>query len=139
MKKLIPVLCILILAMIFTACGNDEMKIEEYSWEMGTVLSLEENGEVIAVGEKNAESDNVVKLTLAANNGELILEDSTNDETYKGAYEEMIVTDEPNDYKIYLDGKEGYAIVSETFYENKSSEKTLVISVNGYDVYFYAE
>lgn len=139
MKKLIPVLFICILAMIFTACGNDEMKIEEYSWKMGTVLSLEENGEVIAVGEKNAESDNVVELTLTANNGELILEDSTNDETYKGAYEEMVVTDEPNDYKIYLDGKEGYAIVSETFYENKSSEKTLVISVNGYDVYFYAE
>lgn len=139
MKKLVPVLCILILAMIFTACGNNEMKFEDYSWEMGTVLSLEENGKVIAVGEKSAESDNVVKLTLTANNGELILEDSTNDETYKGAYEEMVVTDESNDYKIYLDGKEGYAIVSETFYENKSSEKTLVISVNGYDMYFYAE
>jgi NADPH:quinone reductase-like Zn-dependent oxidoreductase len=134
MKKLIPVLFILILAMIFTACGNDEMKIEDCKWEMGRVLSLEESGKIVAVGE-NEEGEKPVKMTLTANNGELILKDSTNNETYKGAYEEMVVTDEPNDYKIYLDGKEGYAIIS----ENEDSKTTLVMSVQGYDLYFYAE
>jgi hypothetical protein len=47
----------------------------------------------------------------------------------------MVVTDEPNDYKIYLDGKEGYAVIA----ENEESETTLVMSVQGYDLYFYAE
>jgi NADPH:quinone reductase-like Zn-dependent oxidoreductase len=134
MKKLIPVLFILILAMIFTAFGNDEMKIEDCKWEMGRVLSLEESGKIVAVGE-NEEGEKPVKMTLTANNGELILKDSTNNETYKGAYEEMVVTDEPNDYKIYLDGKEGYAIIS----ENEDSKTTLVMNVQGYDLYFYAE
>jgi NADPH:quinone reductase-like Zn-dependent oxidoreductase len=134
MKKLIPVLFILILAMIFTACGNDEMKIEDCKWEMGRVLSLEESGKIVAVGE-NEEGEKPVKMTLTANNGELILKDSTNNETYKGAYEEMVVTDEPNDYKIYLDGKEGYAVIA----ENEESETALVMSVQGYDLYFYAE
>ncbi len=134
MKKLIPVLFILILAMIFTACGNDEMKIEDCKWEMGRVLSLEESGKIVAVGE-NEEGEKPVKMTLTANNGELILKDSTKNETYKGAYEEMVVTDEPNDYKIYLDGKEGYAVIA----ENEESETALVMSVQGYDLYFYAE
>lgn len=134
MKKLIPVLFILILAMIFTACGNGEKKIEDCKWDVSRVLSLEENGKVVAVGE-NEKGDKSIKMTLTANNGELILKDSTNNETYKGAYEEMIVTDESNDYKIYLDGKEGYAIIS----ENEDNETTLVMNVQGYDLYFYAK
>ena len=134
MKKIIPVLFILILAMIFTACGNSEKKIEDCRWNMDRVLSIEENGKIVAVGE-NEKGDKSIKMTLTANNGELILKDSTNNETYKGAYEEMVVTDELNDYKIYLDGKEGYAIIS----ENEDNETTLVMNVQGYDLYFYAE
>lgn len=139
MKRIISVLLILILAMIFTACGNERTKIEKHEWKMGTALSLDEKGKIVAVGEKTESNDNVVNLTLTANNGELILEDNTNNETYKGAYEEMIVTEETNDYKIYLDGKEGYMIISDDVYENKDSEITLVMSVDGHDMYFYVE
>lgn len=131
MKKYLSVVLISVLiAITFSACQQVVYSIEACSWEMGAVLSLEENGKTIA--DKSS-----IDLSLTAENGELILEDKTNNEVYKGAYEEMIVTDEINDYKIYLDGKEGYALISETEYENKESEITLVISVDGYDMYFY--
>lgn len=141
MKKIIPVLFILILVMIFSACGNDEVKIEGHEWHLRTAVNLEKEGLVVAVGEKDeAYSDaQVVDVVLTANDGEIIITDKTNDETYVGAYEEMFITDSSEDYKIIMKGKDGYATVAYTTYADGTKELTLPITIGGYDMYFYAD
>ncbi len=139
MKKIIPVLFICILAMIFTACGNDEIKIDGYEWQLRTAANINDEGLVVAVGEKSEAYPDakIVDVVLTAENGELIIEDKTNNETYKGAYEEMYVTENSDDYKIIIEGKEGYATVAYTTYEDGSKKLTLPITLDGYDLYFY--
>lgn len=140
MKKLIPVLFICILAMIFTSCGNSELKIEGYEWQLRTAASLNEESVVVAVDEKNEAYPDaeIVDVVLTAKNGELIIQDKTNNETYTGAYEEMYITESSGDYKIIIKGKEGYATVAYTTYADGTKELTLPITVGGYDMYFYA-
>ena len=140
MKKLIPVLFICILAMIFTSCGNSELKIDGYEWQLRTAAKLNAESVVVAVDEKNEAYPDaeVVDVVLTAKNGELIIQDKTNNETYTGAYEEMYVTENSGDYKIIVKGKEGYATVAYTTYADGTKELTLPITVGGYDMYFYA-
>jgi hypothetical protein len=140
MKKLIPVLFVCILAMIFTSCGNSELKIEGYEWQLRTAASLNEESVVVAVDEKNEAypGAEIVDVVLTAKNGELIIQDKTNNETYTGAYEEMYVTESSGDYKIIIKGKEGYATVEYTTYADGTKELILPVTVGGYDMYFYA-
>ena len=140
MKKLIPVLFICIMAMIFTACGSEKIKIEGYEWQLRTAANLNQEGLVVAVGEKREEypQAQVVDVVLTAKNGELVIKDKTNNETYVGAYEEMYVTDNSEDYKIIIKGKDGYATVAYTTYADGTKELTLPITIDGYDMYFYA-
>lgn len=140
MKKIIPVLFICILAMIFSACGKSEIGIEDYEWKLRTAVNMNQAGLVVAVGEKDdAHPDaKIVDVVLTANDGELVITDKTNNETYEGAYEEMYITDSSEDYKIIIKGKDGYATVAYTTYADGTREPTLPIAVDGYDLYFYA-
>ena len=140
MKKIITVLFICILVMIFSACGKDEIKIEDYEWKLRTAANINEEGLVVAVGEKDKAYPDakVVDVVLTAKDGELVITDKTNDETYEGAYEEMLITDSSEDYKIIIKGKDGYATVAYTTYADGRKELTLPITIGGYDMYFYA-
>jgi hypothetical protein len=140
MKKIIPVLFILILAMIFSSCGKDEIKIEDYEWRLRTAANLEKEGLIVAVGEKSESYPDakVLDVVLTAKDGELVITDKTNDEIYVGAYEEMLITESSEDYKIIIKGKNGYATVAYTTYADGTKEPTLPITIGGYDMYFYA-
>ena len=140
MKKIIPVLFICILVMIFSACGKDEIKIEDYEWKLRTAANINAENLVVAVGEKDEAYPDarVVDVVLTAKDGELVITDKINDETYEGAYEEMFVTDSSEDYKIIIKGKDGYATVAYTTYADGRKELPLPITIGGYDMYFYA-
>lgn len=122
MKKIILVLCICIPVMIFTACGNNRTDVEAQTWQLQSVRNLNYNSE-------NASVDDV---TLTAKDGEIIIENEKNAETYKGAYEEMLVTEIKDDYKIFVEGKEGYMSLSEA----ENGETILFLTVDGYDLCF---
>lgn len=124
MKKVIAVLLILITAMIFTACGNNSVNIEECDWELQSVTNLNNN--------ENMTVDNI---TLTAKNGEIAINDTINGKVYKGAYDEMLVTDITNDYKIIVEGKEGYVSIT----EGENGEITLLLTVDNYDLSFSAK
>ncbi|MBR2953276.1 MAG: hypothetical protein IKC45_02695 [Clostridia bacterium] len=140
MKKIIPALFICVLVMIFSACGKDEIKIEDYEWHLRTAANINAENLVVAVGEKNEAYPDakIVDVVLTAKDGELVITDKTNDESYVGAYEEMFITDSSEDYKIIMKGKDGYATVAYTTYADGTKELTLPITVGGYDMYFYA-
>ncbi len=127
MKKVLSLIFALIFIItMFSACNNDEFRIEDFEWKLTSVTKLDEK-------ELNISADNVI---LTANDGELLLWDKTNNETFNGAYEELLVTDNSDDYKIFLDGKEGYINVTKTIYEDKNEEPLLIMTIDGYDLYF---
>lgn len=139
MKKILSVLSALILIItMFSSCKRAAANIEDYDWMLYSVVNLNENGAIIAVNEESdvAPEAKVVDVVLTANDGELVLKDKTNGETYTGAYEEMLLTDNSDDYKIFLDGKEGYINSLETVYQNGDEEPALIITIDGYDLYF---
>ncbi len=140
MKKILSLLLVLVFVVtIFSACKNDEWNIESFNWQLESVVSLNENGKVIAVNEKSEDNPDakIVEITLAATDGELILNDKTNAKIYKGAYEEMIVTDNTDDYKIILNGKEGLVNATKTVYVDGIEKPTLIMTISDYDLYFY--
>lgn len=127
MKKVLSLIFALVFIItVFSACNNNEFKIEDFEWKLTSVTKLDEK-------ELNISAENVI---LTANDGELLLWDKTNNETFNGAYEELLVTDNSDDYKIFLDGKEGYINVTKTIYEDKSEEPLLIMTIDGYDLYF---
>ena len=79
MKKIIPVLFILITAMIFSACGKEEIGIEDYEWHLRTAANVNSEGLVVAVDEKSESYPDakVVDVVLTAKDGELIITDKT--------------------------------------------------------------
>lgn len=127
MKKVLSLIFALIFIItMFSACNNDEVHIEDFEWKLTSVTKLDEK-------ELNISAENVI---LTAGDGELLLWDKTNNETFNGAYEELLVTDNSDDYKIFLDGKEGYINVTKTIYEDKNEEPLLMMTIDGYDLYF---
>ena len=130
MKKVLSVIfAFVFIITMFSAYKNDEVNIEDFEWKLTSVTKLDEK-------ELNISAENVI---LTAGDGELLLWDKTNSETFNGAYEELLVTDNADDYKIFLDGKEGYINVSKTVYEDKTEEPLLIMTIDGYDLYFHAE
>ena len=124
MKKIIPVLFILILVMIFSACGKTEKTIEDCEWKLQSATSFKNQDEIVTVG------NTILKL----NDGELIIEDTANDKTYKGAYEEMYATEIKNDYKVIIEGAIGYMELSESSEDEKESQ--VLLTIDQYDLYF---
>ena len=124
MKKIIPVLCILILVMIFSACNKNEKTIEDCEWKLQSATSFKNQDEVITFG------DTILRL----NDGAIVIEDITNDKTFNGAYEEMYETDIKNDYKVIIEGATGYMELSESSEDDK--ENQILITIDQYDLYF---
>lgn len=130
MKKVLSLIfAFVFIITTFSACKNDEVNIEDFEWKLTSVTKLDEK-------ELNISAENVI---LTAGDGELLLWDKTNNETFNGAYEELLVTDNSDDYKIFLDGKEGYINVTKTIYEDKNEEPLLIMTIDGYDLYFHVE
>ncbi len=127
------------MTMFFSACGKDEIKIEDYKWALDRAISLEDGLVVVSDEEDSAKPDvRVAEFLLTANDGEIIIEDKTGDKTFDGAYEEMYITDSNDDYKIIIKGKEGYMKVSEITSQDRKMPE-LVMTIDGYDLYFHAE
>jgi PBP1b-binding outer membrane lipoprotein LpoB len=68
LKKIIPLLCILILAVIFSACAKEDATVEESHWELYAVTSFKNNDVKI----------NADEIYLTLKDGELIIEDVKN-------------------------------------------------------------
>ena len=144
MKKLIALFCAVIFAVTLSACNANVVKIEDYEWEMRTVMSNDTESAqyqdelVVAVGEADElyPDAEIVDMTLTAKDGEITITDTTNGKTYNGTYEVMQKTPKGTDYEIIIDGVTGYATVSPTEYYDETEIPTLPINIGGYSLYF---
>lgn len=145
MKKIITFILSAILLVCLVGCGNTaKVSIENYEWKMRTVMSndieLADSDEIVlAVGEADELYPNakIVDLTLTAKDGKLTLTDATNNKTYEGTYSVENKTPDGINYKVTIDGKEGYATVAMTEYYDGTEEPTLPINLGDCSLYFY--
>ena len=142
MKKLTSsILLLTILILSLSACGAEKVKIEDYEWRMRTVMTNNNDDFVYAVGEPDEvyPDAKVVNLSLVAKDGKLTITDATHNKTYEGTYSVEDKTPDGTNYKVTIDGKEGYATVAMTKYYDGTEEPTLPINLGDYSIYFYAE
>ena len=143
MKRIISIIIfIATLTMALSACGMGKVKIEDYEWKMRTIMHGEDNQVVVdAVGEDDPAHPEakVIDMTLTAKNGKITIMDNTNNKTYEGTYTVEQKTPAGTDYKITIDGKEGYATVAMTTYADGTEEPTLPINLGTHSIYFYAQ
>lgn len=144
MKKILSVFLMSFIVFALSACNADVVKIEDYEWEMRTVMSNDTEAAqyqdelVVAVGEADElyPDAEIVDMTLTAKDGEITITDTTNGKTYNGTYEVMQKTPKGTDYEIIIDGVNGYATVAPTEYYDGSEIPTLPINIDGYSLYF---
>ena len=143
MKKRIifPVLALALLFSLF-ACGLGRVRIEDYKWKMRYVMHAENEQLIIdAASEEDSTHPEakIIDITLSAKDGKITLLDGTNEKIYEGIYTVKQKTPAGTDYKITIDGKEGYATVAMTTYADGTQKPTLPINLGTYSIYFYAE
>ena len=143
MKRTISILLfVATLTIALSACGLGKVKIEDYEWKMQTIMHGEDNQVVVdAVGEYDTAHPEakIIDMTLTAKDGKITITDNTNNKTYEGTYTVEQKTPAGTDYKVTIDGKEGYATVAMTTYADGTEEPTLPINLGTHSIYFYAE
>lgn len=80
-------LLLALLLVLLTGCAGKAPKIDEYSWIMTSVQSMEAGGQAVAYGERGSstlEGAKQIELLCEAKDGKLTLTDRTNDRTYTG-------------------------------------------------------
>ena len=142
MKKVLSMLLLLsIMVFALSACGMGKPKIEDYEWQMRTVMHTED-GQIIydAVNEGNITypEARIIEMILVANDGRITITDVTNGKTYEGTYAASGKNPGGTDYHITIEGKSGYATVAMTTYADETKEPTMPITLDGYSMYFYA-
>ena len=141
MKRLSVLLCLLLL--LLAGCGSKESavsKIEDYSWQMTTVQSMEAEGQAIAYGPGNDSTlDTAVEilLTCAATDGTITLTDETNGQTYSGTYKLTETEQQTSTYEVTIGETDGMALVSMTTYHDDSQAPTFIISLGDYALNFF--
>lgn len=143
MKRIRLFLCLI--ALLLTGCSGETKekdsapKVEDYTWQMASIQSMEAEGQFVAIGpdrEEVAEEVPELQLICAAIDGALSLSDETNGESYTGTYKLVEAEQQTATYEVTVDGKEGMAVVSFTTYHDDSKEPTFIMSLGGYTINF---
>ena len=142
MKKTVcRILLITMLIFVFVSCHSEKTVIEGYEWKMRSVMHAENDCLIVdAASEENVAHPEakIVDMMLVARDGEITLTDLTNQKKYKGSYSVSGKNPKGTDYRVIIDGKEGFATVAMTTYSNGTEEPTLPINLGEYSIYFYA-
>ena len=140
MKRMI--LLIFMTLFFFAGCNSREThQIDDYIWEMISIQSIDEGGEIVAHGSTATdvlETDVQKELICRAKNGILTLTDKTADKTYTGAYRLETTTPDSVIYMVTIENSDGTAVAAHTTYADGSREPTLIIITDGYVLNFFA-
>lgn len=146
MKKRIKIilLCLTLLGLIML-CGchfnNQNLSIDNHAWEFSIVQNS--NGETIYCNFENQdlyEDAKVLDLWSSMKDGVILISNNYTQETFSMNYKINQTNSDDCIYDIeYADDEKsinGLAVVSVTERESENDEYTLIISINGYSIYF---
>lgn len=127
------------LVLLLAGCAGGAPTMEDYTWRMTTVNSMED-GQALARGEGGTpDSVQEIVLLCSAQDGALTLTDETNGETCTGTYRLSERGRESTLYEISLDGEEGIAVVSVTKYQDDSEKPTMILSTSDVAITFFSD
>lgn len=135
-------LLLALLLVLLTACSSKTPKIDEYTWVMTSVQSMEAGGQAVAYGEKGSstlEGAKQIELVCEAQDGNLTLTDRTSDRTYTGTYQQSQRDSKSTIYEVDVDGTSGVAVAAMTTYQDGTQDPTLIFNLGDYTVNFFAK
>ena len=135
-------LLLALLLVLLTGCSSKAPKIDEYTWVMTSVQSMEAGGQAVAYGEKGSstlEGAKQIELVCEAQGGNLTLTDRTNDRTYIGTYQQSQRDSKSTIYEVSVDGTSGVAVAAMTTYQDGTQDSTLIFNLGDYTVNFFAK
>lgn len=135
-------LLLALLLVLLTGCSSKAPKIDEYTWVMTSVQSMEAGGQAVAYGEKGSstlEGAKQIELVCEAQGGNLTLTDRTNDRTYTGTYQQSQRDSKSTIYEVSVDGTSGVAVAAMTTYQDGTQDSTLIFNLGDYTVNFFAK
>ena len=130
------------LLVLLTGCSSKTPKIDEYTWVMTSVQSIEAGGQAVAYGEGGSstlEGAKQIELVCEAKGGNLTLTDRTNDRTYTGTYQQSQRDSKSTIYEVNVDGTSGVAVAAMTTYQDGTQDPTLIFNLGDYTVNFFAK
>lgn len=119
------------LLVLLTGCSSKTPKIDEYTWVMTSVQSIEAGGQAVAYGEGGSstlEGAKQIELVCEAQGGNLTLTDRTNDRTYTGTYQQSQRDSKSTIYEVNVDGTSGVAVAAMTTYQDGTQDPTLIFN-----------
>ncbi len=138
-RFLCPLLTIAILLSL-SACGSsNQTTIDQCEWTLNTIQSDSDGGEVVACAADYLDSypdAAEVDFSCAAGEGTVVLTDHASGQVYSGTYAESTATGDSLLYTVQFDDSTGNATSALTKYADGGSAPTLVLSVDGYTMYF---
>lgn len=135
-------LLLALLLVLLTGCSSKAPKIDEYTWVMTSVQSMEAGGQAVAYGEKGSstlEGAKQIELVCEAEGGNLTLTERTNDRTYIGTYQQSQRDSKSTIYEVDVDGTSGVAVAAMTTYQDGTQDSTLIFNLGDYTVNFFAK
>lgn len=135
-------LLLALLLVLLTGCSSKAPKIDEYTWVMTSVQSMEAGGQAVAYGEGGSstlEGAKQIELVCEAQGGNLTLTDRTNDRTYTGTYQQSQRDSKSTIYEVSVDGTSGVAVAAMTTYQDGTQDPTLIFNLGDYTVNFFAK
>ena len=130
------------LLVLLTGCSSKTPKIDEYTWVMTSVQSIEAGGQAVAYGEGGSstlEGAKQIELVCEAQGGNLTLTDRTNDRTYTGTYQQSQRDSKSTIYEVNVDGTSGVGVATMTTYQDGTQDPTLIFNLGDYTVNFFAK
>lgn len=135
-------LLLALMLVLLTGCSSKTPKIDEYTWVMTSVQSMEAGGQAVAYGEGGSstlEGAKQIELVCEAQGGNLTLTERTNDRTYIGTYQQSQRDSKSTIYEVDVDGTSGVAVAAMTTYQDGTQDSTLIFNLGDYTVNFFAK
>lgn len=126
------------LLVLLTGCSSKTPKIDEYTWVMTSVQSIEAGGQAVAYGEGGSstlEGAKQIELVCEAQGGNLAL----TDRTYTGTYQQSQRDSKSTIYEVNVDETSGVAVAAMTTYQDGTQDPTLIFNLGDYTVNFFAK
>ena len=150
MRKYKTLVCICLLFTLATMlCGCDNKKtdlsIDNHKWNFSHIQS-NNNGEIIACSDENKyihENAKILDIWCSIKDGVILISNNETQETWKFNY--TLNEEDATSYIYdisYFEGDEkktGNAVVSTTLETNENNEYTLILTIDGYSIYFSEE
>ncbi|MCD8050169.1 MAG: hypothetical protein LUE89_00620 [Clostridiales bacterium] len=142
-KRFLYMFLSLVILLSLVACGGASLTaIDQYEWTLNTVQSDSDGGEVVACAADYLASypgATEVDFSCTASEGAFVLTDHASGQVYSGVYAESTATGDSLLYTVQLDDSTGNATSALTKYADGGSAPTLILSIDGYTMYFIGQ